>query len=330
MRDFKPILIFILKFVVVGVVLILLYNLYLSQYHKFNLPDPYSIFIADCTVLTLNTVGFDSSSVIDQTRPWVWIRIDDQWPSIINEGCNAISVMIIFIAFIVAFSTTWKQTSLFILSGLFIIQIMNVLRIALLNYIFVYLPDYGKIAHDYLFPAIIYGTIVVLWIIWVRFFALKIKTIDNKKWASYLIAFFLTFGLILVRMYENQLFYDPFLAYFKGDYFNAEFPKYDLGKVTVHIIFRYSLNALISLGIIWFLFKDKQKLKFSIYVLLAFLIVLLPLYLYMIGTEFSIGQNIGFYIRRFLIQPMLVLMLVPAFFYHQYLTKKDKKQIDNP
>src|SRR5690625_7148659 len=97
---------------------------------------------------------------------------------------------------------------------------MNVLRIALLNYIFVYLPDYGKIAHDYLFPAIIYGTIVVLWIIWVRFFALKIKTIDNKKWASYLIAFFLTFGLILVRMYENQLFYDPFLAYFKGDYFN--------------------------------------------------------------------------------------------------------------
>src|SRR5690625_6065311 len=90
MRDFKPILIFILKFVVVGVVLILLYNLYLSQYHKFNLPDPYSIFIADCTVLTLNSVGFDSSSVIDQTRPWVWIRIDDQWPSIINEGCNAI------------------------------------------------------------------------------------------------------------------------------------------------------------------------------------------------------------------------------------------------
>src|SRR5690625_6601184 len=85
MRDFKPILIFILKFVVVGVVLILLYNLYLSQYHKFNLPDPYSIFIADCTVLTLNSVGFDSSSVIDQTRPWVWIRIDDQWPSIIDR-----------------------------------------------------------------------------------------------------------------------------------------------------------------------------------------------------------------------------------------------------
>src|SRR5690606_7780574 len=231
MRDFKPILIFILKFVVVGVVLILLYNLYLSQYHKFNLPDPYSIFIADCTVLTLNTVGFDSSSVIDQTRPWVWIRIDDQWPSIINEGCKAISVMIIFIAFIVAFSTTWKQTSLFILSGLYIILIMNVLRITLLHYICVYLSDYGKIAQYYLFPVLFYGNIFVLWIIWVRFFALKIKSIDQRKWLNYLIAFALVFGLILVIMYESQLFYDPFLQYFKGDYFNAEFPKYDLNKI---------------------------------------------------------------------------------------------------
>lgn len=324
MRDFKPILVFILKFIVVGIVLVLVYNIYLNQFQKHNLPDPYSIFIADCTVLTLNSAGLDSSNAIDETRPWVWIRIGDQWPSVINEGCNAISVMIIFVAFIIAFSTTWKQTSLFILSGLFIIQIMNVLRIALLNYIFVYLPDYGKISHDYLFPAIIYGTIVVLWIVWVRFFALQIKNIDNKKWLNYLIAFALVFGLILVRMYENQLFYDPFLAYFKGDYFNAEFPDYSLRKVSIHIIFRYSLNALISLGIIWFLFKDKQKLKFSAFVLLSFLIVLLPLYLYMIKTEFSIGQNIGFYIRRFLIQPMLVLMLVPAFFYHQYLIKKDK------
>ncbi len=324
MREFKPILIFILKFVIVGTVLVLLYNLYLDQYHKYNLPDPYSIFIADCTVMTLNSAGFDSSTAIDETRPWVWIRIDDQWPSIINEGCNAISVMIIFVAFIIAFSTTWKQTSLFILSGLFIIQIMNILRIALLNYIFVYLPNYGKIAHDYLFPAIIYGTVVFLWIIWVRFFALKIKSIDQRKWLNYLIAFALVFGLILVRMYESQLFYDPFLQYFKGDYFNAEFPKYDLNKIGLNIVFRYVLNTLISLGIIWFLFKDKQKLRFTIFVSLVFLIVLLPIYLYMIKTEFSIGQNIGFYIRRFLIQPMLVLMLVPAFFYHQYLTKREK------
>lgn len=324
MREFKPILIFILKFVIVGTVLVLLYNLYLDQYHKYNLPDPYSIFIADCTVMTLNSAGFDSSTAIDKTRPWVWIRIDDQWPSIINEGCNAISVMIIFVAFIIAFSTTWKQTSLFILSGLFIIQIMNILRIALLNYIFVYLPNYGKIAHDYLFPAIIYGTVVFLWIIWVRFFALKIKSIDQRKWLNYLIAFALVFGLILVRMYESQLFYDPFLQYFKGDYFNAEFPKYDLNKIGLNIVFRYVLNTLISLGIIWFLFKDKQKLRFTIFVSLVFLIVLLPIYLYMIKTEFSIGHNLGFYIRRFLIQPMLVLMLVPAFFYHQYLTKREK------
>lgn len=175
MKEFKPVLIFILKFVVVGMVLVFLYNLYLNQYQKHNLPDPYSIFIADCTVSTLKTAGIEAGSQVDKTRPWVWIRIGDQWPSVINEGCNAISVMIIFIAFIIAFSTTWIQTSLFTLGGLVVIQVMNVARIALLNYIFVYFPDYGKFAHDYLFPAAIYGTIVLLWIVWVKYFALKVK-----------------------------------------------------------------------------------------------------------------------------------------------------------
>lgn len=175
MKDFKPVLLFLLKFVVLTIGLVFLYNLYLNHYHSQNLPDPYSELIADWTVDTLKILGFDAFQAIDKTRPWVWIGLNGEWCSYINEGCNAVSIMIIFVAFIVAFSTTWKQTLLYILSGLLIIQIMNVARIALLNYIFAYHPEYGKTAHDYLFPAIIYGTIVVLWIVWVKYFALKKK-----------------------------------------------------------------------------------------------------------------------------------------------------------
>lgn len=183
LKEFKPVLAFLFKFVFIGIVLMLVYNLYLKQYHKFNLPDPYSVFVADCVVSILKTVGFDADSAIDQSNPWIWVRIGEQWTSYINEGCNAISVMIVFVAFILAFSKGWIKTSLFMLISLIIIQLMNIFRIALLNWIFVYYKAYGKIAHDYLFPAIIYGTIVALWIIWVKYFVLKIEKNRDEEMA---------------------------------------------------------------------------------------------------------------------------------------------------
>lgn len=132
----------------------------------------------------------------------------------------------------------------------------------------------------------------------------------------------LTLGLILVRYFEDVLFYDPFLAYFKGDFLNTALPEYDPLKISIHIVFRYVLNSLLSLGIIWFLFEEVRKLKFTALVLFVFLILLLPLYLYMIEIEFKFGENVGFYVRRFLIQPMLLLVLIPAFYYHDFLNKE--------
>lgn len=142
-----------------------------------------------------------------------------------------------------------------------------------------------------------------------------------NKWLKYSLVVLLVFGLILIRKFEDFLFYDPFLMFFKGDFLHAEFPSYNLGKVSLNIGFRYALNSIISLGIIQLLFENKQKTLFTALVLLAFFIILLPLYLYMIKIQFSIGENIGFYIRRFLIQPMIVLILIPAFYYQQYLNK---------
>lgn len=178
MKEFKPVLIFLLKFIVVWIGLVIIYNfVYLESYHAHNLADPYSQKVANWTVSCLNSLGYEAYAVDDESRPWTWIYFEGNYGSYINEGCNAISIMIIFVAFIVAFSTTWKQTLAYILGGLVLIQIMNVFRICLLNYIIKYHPIYTEIAHDYLFPAIIYGVIVVLWIVWVRYFVMK----PNKK-----------------------------------------------------------------------------------------------------------------------------------------------------
>jgi hypothetical protein len=42
------------------------------------------------------------------------------------------------------------------------------LNIVVLDY-----KAYSKTTHDYIFPAVIYGTVVVLWLVWIKFFALK-------------------------------------------------------------------------------------------------------------------------------------------------------------
>lgn len=147
-----------------------------------------------------------------------------------------------------------------------------------------------------------------------------------SKWIRYIFTAVLIFGLILVRKYEDILFYDPFLAFFKGDFLNKEFPEYDLARISIHIIFRYLLNSILTLGIIGLLFWSWKYVKFTALVLLGFLLILLPLYLFMIESEFSIGENLGFYIRRFLIQPMVLLILIPAFYYQKFLKNQHSKE----
>jgi len=146
-----------------------------------------------------------------------------------------------------------------------------------------------------------------------------------NKWLRYALVLVLIFGLILVRKFETTLFYDPFLNYFKGDIFNAEFPEYDLTKVSIHIVYRFLLNSILSLGIIGLLFWDWKKVKFAASILVVFSVILLPIYIYFIETQFSLGSNVGFYIRRFLIQPLLLLILIPAFYYQQFTSKNEIK-----
>nr|AIW81359.1 hypothetical protein [uncultured bacterium TB303_p] len=131
------------------------------------------------------------------------------------------------------------------------------------------------------------------------------------------------FCLILVRGFEKELFYDPFLEFFKGDYINNAFPEYDLIKVILGIVSRYLINTIISTLIIGLIFWSRKYVLFTTYVYAGFLLILLPIYIYFVETEFSLGENLGFYIRRFLIQPVLLLILIPAFYYQKFMVKKE-------
>jgi len=142
-----------------------------------------------------------------------------------------------------------------------------------------------------------------------------------NKYIRYTIAFLLIIGLILVRKYEDSLFYDPFINYFRS-LGHFTFPEIDIAKFNASTMLRFAINTLLTVLIIWFIYWNRNYVRFSILVLIVSFIILLPLYNYLISTKFSSGELIFFYVRRFLIQPIFVLILIPCFYYQELQHKK--------
>ena len=123
--------------------------------------------------------------------------------------------------------------------------------------------------------------------------------------------------LFLIRAFETTLFYDPLIDYFKNDYLHQKIDNIDSWRLLINLLSRYLLNSIISLGLIWILFKRKDYVKFSgVFFVLAF-IILIPVFLFLLKDNFQRGYLLFFYVRRFTIQPLFLLLLVPLFFYQK-------------
>ena len=173
--DFKPVLKILLRFIILYVVLVLAYNFYLKPFEGTDL-DPFSYWVADQVVFVQNSLGYFTELIPYPTFETVVFQTEKIDVSRMVEGCNAVSVLILFLAFVFAFYKGYK-TFLFVIAGIIIVHIANVLRIVGLNLVILKYPKYGDFTHDYLFPAAIYGMVVVLWLVWIKFFALKDENI---------------------------------------------------------------------------------------------------------------------------------------------------------
>lgn len=142
---------------------------------------------------------------------------------------------------------------------------------------------------------------------------------ENKL--KILVSILVVFCFGVIRAFEDQLFYDPFLNYFKFDFKNLPFPEVDSFKLFIGLFLRYILNSILSLVLIYTLFQDKEILKFSTYIY-GFFLVLLFVMFFVIIEYFSNANWLLFYVRRFIIQPIFVLLFIPAFYYQQQNLKK--------
>ena len=94
-----------------------------------------------------------------------------------------------------------------------------------------------------------------------------------KRYIKFILVAILFFMLVLVRAFASDIFYDPFVDYYKNDYLYKGIPEINTPKFFLHIFLRYMLNAFISVGIIYTLFQ-KQFLKFSVqFYTIAFVIL---------------------------------------------------------
>ncbi|MBN9336783.1 MAG: exosortase family protein XrtF, partial [Chryseobacterium sp.] len=163
MKDFLPVLKILLRFVVIYIVVVLLYQFYLNAYMD-DVVDPFTRWVALQVALVQNALGFPTVLVDSLKLHSVLFQTSGKFTTRMVEGCNVFSVAILFSAFVFAFYKGSK-TFLFVLGGLVLLHILNVSRIVLLNIIFLKYPQYEKIGHDYIFPAIIYGGVIILWLI---------------------------------------------------------------------------------------------------------------------------------------------------------------------
>ncbi len=132
--------------------------------------------------------------------------------------------------------------------------------------------------------------------------------------------------LVLVRFFEDKLFYDPLIAFYESDFKTKPPPVFDEWQLILNTIFRFWLNSLISLVILFIAFQKKSILNFSFYFyVLAFLILILPFS----WLVFNLSPDYYFtlfYIRRFLIHPLFILLLLPAFYYQNHIQRTQQKE----
>ncbi|WP_298951866.1 exosortase F system-associated protein [uncultured Nonlabens sp.] len=134
----------------------------------------------------------------------------------------------------------------------------------------------------------------------------------------------LILGLISVRVFESYLFYDPFNFYFKNNFQNISIPNFSIIKLLSSFTLRFLINLILALSIIWFLYRSKSFIKATFWVNFTSYLILLTCFMIFSEFDYNWIKMLLFYIRRFLIHPILLLILIPGFYFIKFIKTKNQ------
>ncbi len=191
LKEFRPTIIFLVKFLGVYLVLSALYGLYIKNYDQSDPPvtDPLTQLVTINCTRTAGLFGYQWSIIENDHLNWPKkeeeqtfdsVYLNDQYAISVEEGCNGVNIMILFLAFVVAFGGRLVNMLIFIPVGILFIHLCNIGRLLLLSLLNV---EWGGRAfhffHKYGFTAVIYLSILILWYLWVTRFSGR-KTRSQK------------------------------------------------------------------------------------------------------------------------------------------------------
>ncbi len=174
---YRTVFTFLGLFIGTYLLLAFLYSQYLYFFQtNIHQPDFITRLVAKQSSLLLSGFGINGNVIPDGEIPAMTLLVEGSPVATIVEGCNAVSIIILFIAFVVSFAQGFKKTALFIFAGTALIYSVNIGRIALLAYLLYMYPQHTEFLHGVVFPAIIYGMVFLLWVGWVRMLPKPEKT----------------------------------------------------------------------------------------------------------------------------------------------------------
>jgi exosortase family protein XrtF len=167
--QYKPFLLFLGTFFLAYLILSFLYNFYLNSF-ELNQVDGFTDLVSRHAqkILSLFDVAAVEHNLDEKSIKLIY---KSRYVARIIEGCNSASVMILFTAFVIAFSGKWKPTLFYIIVGSSVLYFLNVLRIVFLAVLIYHFPERQSFLHGVLFPLLIYGSVFVLWVIWINKFS---------------------------------------------------------------------------------------------------------------------------------------------------------------
>lgn len=167
----KALLLFILWKIIYGV---FLYNSKLLDY-------PLTTHVAEASTVFLNNSmllsGFttqrvytgDEKSIIEASE----IYHNNELVLYIADPCNGLELMALYIGFIVCMPSKFLRKVKYIILGILLIDIINILRCSGLIYLREYFHAYFDFAHKYLFKMVVYGATFIMWMVYSRKISLK-------------------------------------------------------------------------------------------------------------------------------------------------------------
>ena len=137
----------------------------------YDILTSFSVVLAKQANFILESMGFETNIEIhgDMVVSKI-LKYKYQHGVWIGEPCNGIKIFGVFSIFILSLSSRWNFKILFIAIGIFILHLLNVIRVASLTYIAAVNPKILDFNHNITFQIIIYSAMLLLWLFFIKKF----------------------------------------------------------------------------------------------------------------------------------------------------------------